>query len=152
MKTQFAHQVQRHSPCLELCMNNAFASCSLPHDRFCPDACVLYDVCKQLRTMLSSVTSASKRESLTKELDELMKVHTQYVAHLLCTRHQGDYYKYILDNLQPGEAVVIVDYKRCNRRLQKEIGVGCEDKRDPERLVWQTWNFLTWLSCHCPSE
>ena len=118
MKTQFAHQVQRHSPCLELCMNNAFASCSQPHDRFCPDACVLYDVCKQLRTMLSSVTSASERESLTKELDEFMKVHTQYVAHLLRTRHQGDYYKYILDNLQPGEAVVIVDYK-----MKLELGV-----------------------------
>lgn len=118
MKTQYAHQVQRHSPCLELCMNNAFTSCSQPHDRFCPDACVLYDVCKQLRTLLSSVTSASERESLTKELDELMKVHTQYVAHLLCTRHQSDYYKYILDNLQPGEAVIIVDYK-----MKLELGV-----------------------------
>ena len=118
IKTQYAHQVQRHSPCLELCMNNAFSSCSQPHDRFCPDACVLYDVCKQLRTLLSSVTSASERESLTKELDELMKVHTQCVAHLLRTRHQGDYYKYILDNLQPGEAVVIVDHK-----MKLELGV-----------------------------
>ena len=118
MKTQFAHQVQRHSPCLELCMNNAFASCSQPHDRFCPDACGLYDVCKQLHTLLSNVPSASERESLTKELDELMKVHTQYAAHLLRTRHQGDYYKYVLDNLQPGEAVVIVDYK-----MKLELGV-----------------------------
>ena len=40
-----------------------------------------------------------------------MQVHTQYTAHLLPTRHQGEYYKYILDNLQAGEAVVVVDYK-----------------------------------------
>ena len=46
MKTQFAHQVQRHSPCLELCMTNAFASCSHPHDRFCPDAVVKCAKCK----------------------------------------------------------------------------------------------------------
>ena len=47
-----------------------------------------------------------------------MKVHTQYVAHLLRTKQQGEYYKYTLDNLQPGEAVVIVDYK-----MKLELGV-----------------------------
>lgn len=40
------------------------------------------------------------------------------MAHLLHTWNQGDYYKYILDNLQLGEAVVIVDYK-----IKLELGV-----------------------------
>ena len=40
------------------------------------------------------------------------------MAHLLQTWNQGDYYKYILDNLQLGEAVVIVDYK-----IKLELGV-----------------------------
>ena len=83
MKTQFAHQVQRHLPCLELCMNNAFASCSQPHDRICPDACGLFDVSEQVQMLLSNIPSANEQESLTKELDEIMKVNIQYAAHLL---------------------------------------------------------------------
>ena len=47
-----------------------------------------------------------------------MKVHEQYVGHLLHTKHQGDYHKYILDNLQPRQAVVMVDYK-----MKLELGV-----------------------------
>ena len=122
MKTQFAHQVQRHSPCLELCMTNAFASCSHPHDRFCPDACGIYDVYKQVKMLLSSVPSTSEQDCLRKEVDDLMQVHTQYTAHLLRTRHQGEYYKYILDNLQAGEAVVVVDYK-----MKLELGVRARE-------------------------
>ena len=136
MKTQFAHQVQRDSPCLELCMNNAFDSCSQPHDKFCQDACGLFDVCKQVQELLPSVSSASERESLTKELDELMKVHTQYAAHILRTRHQGDYYKYILDNLQPGEAVVIVDYK-----MKLELGIR-------SREIQRDWYGKRGISLH----
>ena len=118
MKTQFANDVQRHSPCLELCMNNALGTCSHPHNMFCPDATGLFDVAKQLQELLSNVASLNEQQSLKDELDGLMKVHTQYVAHLLRTKHQGEYYKYILDNLKPGEAVVIVDYK-----MKLELGV-----------------------------
>lgn len=118
MKTQFSNQVQRHSPCLELCMNNAFGTCPHPHNRFCPDATGLFDIAKQLQELLSNVASPSEQQRLKDELQGLMKVHTQYVAHLLRTKHQGEYYKYILDNLQPGEAVVIVDYK-----MKLELGV-----------------------------
>ena len=47
-----------------------------------------------------------------------MKVHEQYVAHLLRTKHQGGYHQFVLNNLQPGEALVIVDYK-----MKLELGV-----------------------------
>ena len=82
MKTQFAYQVQRHSPCLELCMTNAFASCSHPHDRFCPDACGIYDVYKQVQMLLPS---ASEQDCLRKEVDDLSKfvLNTQHI----CYRH-----------------------------------------------------------------
>ena len=48
MKTHFAHQVQRNSPCLELCMTNVFASCLHPHNRFCSDACDKCRCCCQV--------------------------------------------------------------------------------------------------------
>lgn len=79
-----------------------------------------------MQILLSSIPSANEQENLTKELDEIMKVNIQYAAHLLRTRHQGEYYKYILNNLQVGEAVVIVDYK-----MKLELGVrACEIQRD----------------------
>ena len=41
----------------------------------------------------------------------MMTSSVLYTSHLLRTRHQGDYHKFVLNNLQPGEAVVIIDYK-----------------------------------------
>ena len=40
-----------------------------------------------------------------------MNVYTQYAVQLLRTKHQGEYYKFIQGNLQPGEAIVIIDHK-----------------------------------------
>ena len=39
-------------------------------------------------------------------------------SHLLRTKHQADYHKFVLDSLQPGDAVVIIDYK-----MKLELGV-----------------------------
>lgn len=118
MKTQFPKQAERHSPCLELCMNNTFGSCTQPHDNVCLEASKLFDVGKDLRELLPNVASANECESLTKELDSMMNIYTQYAAHLLRTKHQGEYYKFIQDNLQPGEAIVIIGYK-----MKLELGV-----------------------------
>ena len=85
---------------------------------------------------MSSVQSAIERESLTKELDELMKVHTQYALHLLRMQHQGQYYKYILNNLQPGEAVVIIDHK-----MKLELGVRA-------RKILRDWYGKRGISLH----
>ena len=38
MKTQFSKQAERHSNCLELCMDHAVGSCAQSHDSSCPDA------------------------------------------------------------------------------------------------------------------
>ena len=86
--------------------------------------------------LLSSVPSASEQDCLRKEVDDLMQVHTQYTAHLLRTRHQGEYYKYILDNLQAGEAVVVVDYK-----MKLELGVR-------KREIQRDWYGKRGISLH----
>ena len=54
---------------------------------------------------------------VSKDLDSMMNIYTQYAAHLLSTKHQRDY-KFTQDNLQPGEAIVIIDYK-----MKLELGV-----------------------------
>lgn len=52
----------------------------------------------------------SKTE-LKPRLTELCGVHYDYLSHLLRTKHQGDYYKFVQKNLKPGECVIIIDYK-----------------------------------------
>lgn len=84
-------------------MSYAFGSCEEPHDSSFADATALYEV---QRTVI--------------------KTHKQYVGHLLRTKHQADYLKFVLDDLQPGEAVVIVYYK-----MKLELGVRTrETQRD----------------------
>ena len=117
-KTQLSRQVKRHSPCAELCMNYAFGSCEEPHVSSCADATALYEVQRTVSNVLSTFSSSNNSDKLTTELQEIMKTHEEYVGHLFCTKHQADYQKFVLDNLQPGEVVVIVDYK-----MKLELGV-----------------------------
>lgn len=125
MKTQFSKQAEIHSPYLELCMDHAFGECNQAHDS-CSDAVVLHEVVKSVNELLATIPSADDRKKLSEELKSLMTAHEQYVGHLLRTKHQADYYKFILNNLQPGEAVVIVDYKMklelgvCTREIQRD--------------------------------
>lgn len=118
MKTQFRKQALRHSPCLELCMSHAFGSCSEPHPSICSDATGLLEVEKYVKEIMPGITDASDQKRVKEELEDVMSTHVQYASHLLRTKHQGDYYKFILDNLQPGDAVVVVDYK-----MKLELGV-----------------------------
>ena len=109
MKTKFSNQMERHSPCLELCMDHAFGSCMKTHDSS-SDGVGIYEVTSSVKDLLSNLNTGEQRK-LTEELDSLLSVHKQYVSHLLRTKHHSEYYKFILNNLQPGECVVIVDYK-----------------------------------------
>ena len=47
-----------------------------------------------------------------------MNSHVLYASHLLGTKHQADYHKFILNSLEPGDAVVIIEYK-----MKLELGV-----------------------------
>ena len=48
MKSKFTNQVERHSPCLELCMDHGFGSCGKIHGSSC-DAVSLHKVVKSVR-------------------------------------------------------------------------------------------------------
>ena len=62
---------------------------------------------KSLRESSSGVA----KEKLDQKLQETVNTHWDYVSYLLCTKHQADYYQYVLKNLKSGEFVVVVDYK-----------------------------------------
>ena len=96
------------------------------------------DVCYQ------RVADTSNRNRLKEELKDVMSCSVLYVSHLLHTKHQGDYQKFVLNNLQPGEAVVIIDYK-----MKLELGVRL---REIQRLVWQERHISPWPPCHSPSR
>ena len=66
---------------------------------------------------IGRIADRSECDRLKEELKEVMTSSVLYTSHLLRTRHQGDNHKFVLNNLQPGEAVVI-DYK-----MKLELGV-----------------------------
>lgn len=108
-KTKFSKIAERHSPCLELCMQHAFGCCNQAHPSSCPDVVALVEVEKVLEHHLAR---------LKEELKEVMASNVLYVSHLLRTKHQSEYHKFTLENLKPGEAVIIIDYK-----MKLELGV-----------------------------
>ena len=117
LTTQFGKIVDRHSPCLELCMAHAFRSCSEAHPNSCPDVVALVQVEQVVQEHIGRIADRSECDRLKEELKEVMTSSVLYTSHLLRTRHQGDNHKFVLNNLQPGEAVVI-DYK-----MKLELGV-----------------------------
>ena len=111
LKTKFSKLTQKHSSCLELCQTHAFASCSEEHQAVCADISAIHKVHSSVSQSVESLSDESIKSDLKARLQELFKVHYDYLAHLLRTKHQGDYYKYVLKNLKPGECVMIIDYK-----------------------------------------
>ena len=62
-----------------------------------------------------------------------MNSHVLYASHLLRTKHQADYHKFILNSLEPGDAVVIIEYK-----MKLELGVHlheCQRDRHGKRGI-----------------
>ena len=62
-----------------------------------------------------------------------MNSHVLYARHLLRTKHQADYHKFILNSLEPGDAVVIIEYK-----MKLELGVRlheCQRDRHGKRGI-----------------
>ena len=118
LKTNFQKQAERHSPCLELCMSHAFGACTEQHPNVCSDFTGLLEVEKYVKDTLPRILDASEQKRIKEVLEDAITMHVQYTSHLLRTKHQAVYYKFILNNLQPGDAVVVVDYK-----MKLELGV-----------------------------
>lgn len=100
-----------HSDCAELCRDFAFGECSSSHQSSSPDFEDYYSVVKGLEACINGCGNPEKREGYKKDFDEILENHLEYVAHLVCTKHQSDYYSHVTTNLKPGEIVIIIDYK-----------------------------------------
>lgn len=112
LKTTFSKFAQKHSPCLELCMTHAFDSCSEGHSADVSEISLVYKVHDTLKQSIESLCCEdSQKSKFNSRLDEKLKVNFDYLGHLLRTKHQADYYNYVLKNLKPGECVVVIDYK-----------------------------------------
>lgn len=73
---------------------------------------------------MESVADQRKRDVLLKNWREVITNHKEYLAHLIRTKHQGGYYQYILENLAPGEIVIIIDYK-----MKVELGMRVRENQ-----------------------
>ncbi|KAK3728719.1 hypothetical protein QZH41_009784 [Actinostola sp. cb2023] len=106
-----SYTIQRHSLCPELCMDYAFGQCSLDHPQSCADFERMFDVMEKVQEELTNIDDAVRRNSLSQGFKRIVENHREYIAHLIRTKHQGDYYRFVTKNLSPGEVVVIIDYK-----------------------------------------
>ncbi|XP_044164132.1 uncharacterized protein LOC122948377 [Acropora millepora] len=134
-QTFLAKSSERHSTCKELCMSHAFGSCTEEHPDQCAEVTNFYDACKTVSSAIE-LCAPSLRVKLQEKLADTVSTHWEYVGHLLRTKHQADYYQYILKNLRPGEFVVVVDYK-----MKLELG-------KPTREIQRDWYGKRGISVH----
>ena len=85
---------------------------------------------------IQSMSDVSAKDDLKARLEEVYKVHFDYLGHLLRTKHQGDYYNFVLKYLKPGECVMVID---CKMKLEP-------GKRTRE--IQRDWYGKTGISLH----
>ena len=88
------------------------------HPNCCSDVVALAKVDKAAQDTINRLANTATKQKLEEELKKVMNSHALYASHLWRTKHQADYHKFILNSLQPGDAVVIIDYK-----MNLELGV-----------------------------
>ena len=107
-----------------MCLDYALGDCQAEHDHVSSDIEKFHDLRKQITEAVESIGDQQKKASLSKSLKQVASNHEEYLAHLIRTKHQGGYYQYILDNLTPGEIVVIIDYK-----MKVELGMRARENQ-----------------------
>ena len=126
LKRKFPKLAERHSSCLELCLTHAFGTCSEEHPDSLQEMTEFYVACDNLSLSIQNSANSVDREKVDQKLQETISTHWDYVSHLLRTKHQADYYQFVLKNLKPGECVVVVHYK-----MKLELGKRTrENQRD----------------------
>ena len=136
LKTTFPKRAKKHSPYLEHGLSHAFDSCSEKHSSVLTDISLIYDVHSSLMQSIQSMSDVSAKDDLKARLEEVYKVHFDYLGHLLRTKHQGDYYNFVLKYLKPGECVMVID---CKMKLEP-------GKRTRE--IQRDWYGKTGISLH----
>lgn len=107
-----------------MCLDYALGDCSAEHDHVSSDIEQFHEVRKQVTEAVERGGDQQKKASLVKLWKQVVSNHDEYLAHLIRTKHQGGYYQYILDNLSPGEIVVIIDYK-----MKVELGMRTRENQ-----------------------
>lgn len=77
-----------------------------------------------MKEAVEKVRDPQKKAALTKSFEQIKANHREYLAHLIRTQHQGGYYRFVLENLCPGEVVVIIDYK-----MKVELGLRTRENQ-----------------------
>ena len=83
-----------------------------------------YSACETITSHLAELSDEEKRAEFQARWEECHKVHWQYCAHLLRTKHQADYYRFVLKNLEPRQMIVVIDYK-----MKLELGVRTRENQ-----------------------
>lgn len=74
-------------------MSHAFNTCSQSHNEWSAEFGGFYDI----QSLLSSAIATTPREKqadYSVQLDEFSNTFWNYIAHILRTKHQGDYYRW----------------------------------------------------------
>ena len=122
--TYFVFQVERHSTCAELCLDYALGDCRSEHHHLSSDMEKFHELRKQVTEAVERIGDEQKKAKLSMTWKEVVSHHEEYLAHLIRTKHQGGYYQYIIDNLAPGEVIVIIDYK-----MKVELGMRVRENQ-----------------------
>lgn len=77
-----------------------------------------------MKEATENIADQQKKASLSKSCEQFVSNHREYLAHMVRTKHQGGYYRYVLSNLRPGEIVVIIDYK-----MKVELGLRIRENQ-----------------------
>jgi len=87
-------QIERHSDCVELCMDYALGSCDKSHTSSSSEFDQVYELHKSIHTALQTLPP-EERDNSNLKLNDFMVNHWDYVSHLIPTKHQGNYYRYV---------------------------------------------------------
>ena len=79
---------------------------------------------QEVESALEKVEDQQEKASLSESCQQIVANHKEYLAHMVRTKHQGGYYRYVLSNLRPGEIVVIIDYK-----MKVELGLRTRENQ-----------------------
>lgn len=73
-------------------MKHALDSCPLEHPDHSPEYDAAYQVCHKIDAAISQVPLETRDEYKT-QMEDFKKKYSEYVGHIIRTKHQGDYYR-----------------------------------------------------------
>ena len=107
-----------------MCLDYALGHCSEEHNQYSTNIDEFHKIRKGVEEALEGIPDLSKKDLHSKSWKQIVTNHKNYLAHIVRTKHQGSYYRYVLANLCPGEIVVIIDYK-----MKLELGLRTRENQ-----------------------